>query len=302
MWIYMFHYVNDSYFNYYHFDKDDFEKVIIKLLNSGKKIISFTKFKQMIKANDSNIDNCILLTFDDGTRDHYDIVYPILKKYNVSGLFFLCSNIVEHKILDINLIHRIIANSQFEDLFSNFTKLLEENNITNDNYDMLIGTEYDNGEMLYFKQMLQFILPDNIRNKILSELANIYNVSLNFEDYYMNIEQIKEMKENGMEFGFHTSTHKRLEKLSYEQQFEEIVLSMELLSKENIIDDESAFSYPFGSYNDDTLSIMEKNKIKYAFGINSKKFTFKDNLLNIPRYDCNVLKEVLNNEKEIYRN
>ncbi len=302
MRIYMFHYVNDSYFNYYHFDKDDFEKVIIKLLNSGKKIISFTKFKQMIKANDSNIDNCILLTFDDGTRDHYDIVYPMLKKYNVSGLFFLCSNIVEHKILDINLIHRIIANSQFEDLFSNFTKLLEENNITNDNYDMLIGTEYDNGEMLYFKQMLQFILPDNIRNKILSELANIYNVSLNFEDYYMNIEQIKEMKENGMEFGFHTSTHKRLEKLSYEQQFEEIVLSMELLSKENIIDDESAFSYPFGSYNDDTLSIMEKNKIKYAFGINSKKFTFKDNLLNIPRYDCNVLKEVLNNEKEIYRN
>ena len=204
--------------------------------------------------------------------------------------------------MDINLIHRIIVNSQFEDLFSNFTKLLEENNITNDNYDMLIGTEYDNGEMLYFKQMLQFILPDNIRNKILSELANIYNVSLNFEDYYMNIEQIKEMKENGMEFGFHTSTHKRLEKLSYEQQFEEIVLSMELLSKENIIDDESAFSYPFGSYNDDTLSIMEKNKIKYAFGINSKKFTFKDNLLNIPRYDCNVLKEVLNNEKEIYRN
>lgn len=302
MRIYMFHYVNDSYFNYYHFDKDDFEKVIIKLLNSGKKIISFTKFKQMIKANDSNIDNCILLTFDDGTRDHYDIVYPILKKYNVSGLFFLCSNIVEHKILDINLIHRIIANSQFEDLFSNFKKLLIENNITNDNYDMLIGTEYDNGEMLYFKQMLQFILPDNIRNKILSELANIYNVSLNFEDYYMNIEQIKEMKENGMEFGFHTSTHKRLEKLSYDQQFEEIVLSMELLSKENIIDDESAFSYPFGSYNDDTLSIMEKNKIKYAFGINSKKFAFKDNLLNIPRYDCNVLKEVLNNEKEIYRN
>ena len=300
--VYMFHYVNGDRFNYYHFDKNDFERIIIKLLNSGKKIISFTEFKLMVKCNDSNIDNCILLTFDDGTRDHYDIVYPILKKYNISGLFFLCSNILEHKILDVNLIHQIIANAQFEDLFSNFEKLLIENNITNDNYDMLIRTENDDKKMLYFKQMLQFILPDNIKNEILNKLANIYNVSLNFEDYYMSVKQIKEMKENGMEFGFHTSTHKRLEKLSYDEQFKEIISNMELLDKENIIDDDPAFSYPFGSYNGNTLNILKENKIRYSFGINSRQFTFKDNLLTIPRYDCNVLKEVLENEKQFYRN
>lgn len=291
--VYMFHYVNGNQFNYYHFDKDDFEKVIIKLLNSGKRIISFAEFKQMIKDNNRSINNCILLTFDDGTRDHYDVVYPILKKYNISGLFFLCSNIFEHRILDVNIIHQIIANSQFDDLFSNFQKMLIENNITNDNYNMLINTEYDDKKMLYFKQMLQFILPYDIKNKILNKLANIYKVSLNFDDYYMNIKQIKEMKENGMEFGFHTSTHKRLEKLSYEEQFNEIISNMDLLIKENIIDDDAAFSYPFGSYNCDTLNILMKNKIKYAFGINMKQFTYKDNLLTIPRYDCNVLKEVL---------
>lgn len=295
--VYMFHYVNGNQFNYYHFDKDDFEKVIIKLLDSGKRIISFAEFKQMIKDNNRSINNCILLTFDDGTRDHYDVVYPILKKYNISGLFFLCSNIFEHRILDVNIIHQIIANSQFDDLFSNFQKMLIENNITNDNYNMLINTEYDDKKMLYFKQMLQFILPDDIKNKILNKLANIYKVSLNFDDYYMNIKQIKEMKENGMEFGFHTSTHKRLEKLSYEEQFNEIISNMDLLIKENIIDDDAAFSYPFGSYNCDTLNILMKNKIKYAFGINMKQFTYKDNLLTMPRYDCNVLKEVLENEK-----
>ena len=295
--VYMFHYVNGNQFNYYHFDKDDFEKVIIKLLDSGKRIISFAEFKQMIKNNNRSINNCILLTFDDGTRDHYDVVYPILKKYNISGLFFLCSNIFEHRILDVNIIHQIIANSQFDDLFSNFQKMLIENNITNDNYNMLINTEYDDKKMLYFKQMLQFILPDDIKNKILNKLANIYKVSLNFDDYYMNIKQIKEMKENGMEFGFHTSTHKRLEKLSYEEQFNEIISNMDLLTKENIIDDDAAFSYPFGSYNCDTLNILMKNKIKYAFGINMKQFTYKDNLLTIPRYDCNVLKEALENEE-----
>lgn len=297
MKVYMFHYVDGNHFNYYHFDKKDFERVIIKLLNSGKRIISFSKFKQMIKNNDKNIDNCILLTFDDGTKDHYEIVYPILKKYNISGLFFLCSNIIEHKILDINIIHQIIANSQFDDLFSKFQQLLIENNIKNDNYDMIINTEYDNQKMLYFKQMLQFILPDNIKNKILKQLANIYNVSLKFEDYYMNTVQIKEMKENGMEFGFHTSTHKRLEKLSYEEQLKEIISNMELLKNDNIINEELAFSYPFGSYNDNTLNILKKNKIKYAFAIGQKQFAFKNNLLTIPRYDCNVLKEMLDNEQ-----
>ena len=286
----MFHYVNDYSFKYYHFDVLELDKVIDDMIKNGKKIISFTEFKKMIKNNDKNINNSVLLTFDDGTKDHYEKVYPILKKNNVSALFFLCSNIVNKSILDINLIHNLISKVPFEELYQKFQELLLINEMKINKDNQVIKTDYDDEKMLYFKQMLQFILPDYERNKILSELCNIYDISLNYNDYYMTIDQIKEMKKNGMEFGFHTVNHKRLAKLSFEEQSYEILTNYNDLRKENLIEEDAPFSYPFGSYNNDTLKILKDYNIKYAFNIKNSSFNLNSNLLEIPRYDCNCLK------------
>jgi len=35
--------------------------------------------------------NCCLLTFDDGTQDHYDIVLPLLEEHKFQGVFFVCT-------------------------------------------------------------------------------------------------------------------------------------------------------------------------------------------------------------------
>lgn len=293
--VYMFHYVNDSNFQYFHFDCNDFENVINKLIEKKLNILSFTEFKNKI-TNNEPIDNSILLTFDDGTIDHYKKVYPILKKYNISALFFLCSNILNNVILDVNLIHQLIANSNFDDLYNSFEKLLKENDVNINATNMLINTEYDDARMLYFKQMLQFILPKEVKDNILISLAKQHNISLKFNDYYMNLKQIQEMKLNGMEFGFHTVNHKRLEKLSYDEQEYEILKNYQELLNQGIINDDAPFSYPFGSCNSDTLKILKKNNIKYAFTINSQRFDYGCDLLNIPRYDCNVLKRGVDSE------
>lgn len=294
--IYMFHYVNDKSFNYYHFDCNEFENIIKKFIQKGFKFISYKEFNEINKENLKTIENCVLLTFDDGTIDHYSIVYPILKKYNISGLFFLCSNIGHNEILDVNLIHQLISHSIFDDLYDSFKKLLVKYNVNEEVNDMLINTEYDDSKMLYFKQMLQFILPNNIKNKILLDLAQEYNVSIDYNEYYINLNQIKEMKANGMEFGFHTVHHKRLEKLNYDEQEYEIMTSYKELLKFNIIENDAPFSYPFGSYNEDTKKILKENKIKHAFIIDNKEYSINSDLLTIPRYDCNVLKRGIDSE------
>ena len=89
--------------------------------------------------------------------DHYEIVYPILKKYNVSGLFFLSSNIFEKKILDINLIHRIIANSNFDDLYEEFRKLLLKNNIKDEYKDKIIFLNSEN-DIIFLPLLLIFCI------------------------------------------------------------------------------------------------------------------------------------------------
>ena len=114
----------------YHFIHD---KSIIKNVrfNSLKikefsKQISYLKKKTNIIGLDDLEDITIskknlnkpstLLTFDDGYKDHYDIVLPILVKKKIKGIFFPPTDIFEDKILDLNKIHCILGaqyNSEF---------------------------------------------------------------------------------------------------------------------------------------------------------------------------------------------
>ena len=143
--------------------------------------------------------------------------------------------------------------------------------------------------MRYVKQTLQFILPDNIRKNILNELVSKYNISKNVSDYYLTKEEILIMKDNGMEFGLHTENHKRLELLSKNDQKREIIDNLKILKENNVLPELKAIAYPFGSYNEDTLKILDELKINLGFAAN-KTLEINDSL-EIKRIDCNVLKE-----------
>src|SRR5580700_5947961 len=54
--------------------------------------------------------NAILLTFDDGYSDHFANVFPLLDARGIRGCFFPPAQaILEHKVLDVNKIHFILA-------------------------------------------------------------------------------------------------------------------------------------------------------------------------------------------------
>lgn len=166
MKIYMFHYVTSD-FNYYHFDKNRFEDVIKKLSNS-KKIISLNQLKDMTTNNENLNDDYIMLTFDDGTIDHYKYVYPILKKYNVSGLFFVCSNIFENRVLDIHFIHKLLSIVSAEQIYDDIQIYLSELGI-DIKYNINKQEEYNSKES-YVKKLLQSVLPKDNRIAIIDKL------------------------------------------------------------------------------------------------------------------------------------
>lgn len=92
----------------------------------------------------------------------------------------------------------------------------------------------------------------------------------------MNWEEVREMAGSGMTFAPHTHTHPRLAKLSYEQQKKEVQDSLETLNAQHFAGFyKSVFCYPYGDYNEDTLTMMVKLGFRLAFtvrpGINDAK-------------------------------
>ncbi len=54
--------------------------------------------------------NALLLTFDDGYSDHFTNVFPLLDARGIQGCFFPPARaILEHKVLDVNKIHFVLA-------------------------------------------------------------------------------------------------------------------------------------------------------------------------------------------------
>lgn len=63
-----------------------------------KKHFPIVPLESIVKraANENgSTSNEIALTFDDGLRNHYTVVYPILKRLNIPATFFVCPGLIE---------------------------------------------------------------------------------------------------------------------------------------------------------------------------------------------------------------
>ncbi len=73
------------------------EKVFKKQLEYLKRkkfnIIKLSDLIKKIKAGD-DISNCVCITFDDGYKDNYDIVFPLIKKYSFPITIFIATSFI----------------------------------------------------------------------------------------------------------------------------------------------------------------------------------------------------------------
>ena len=84
----MFHYVRPLKENNYFpaLDLKDFKNQINFFQKVGR-IINNEEFVYLLNSKTFNNEPNFLLTFDDGYKDHYDFVYPYLKKKKLQVIF-----------------------------------------------------------------------------------------------------------------------------------------------------------------------------------------------------------------------
>ena len=59
------------------------------LIRNGYKTIDADTLLEHLKCNKSNIDQAVVLTFDDGAHNLFESVFPLLKQYNMKGIAFI---------------------------------------------------------------------------------------------------------------------------------------------------------------------------------------------------------------------
>ena len=252
-----------------------------------------------IKSDNIESNDLVFLTFDDGLKDHYNHVFPILKKEKIQGLFFPPAKPIEENIiLDVHKIHfilasvkdkKILVNDIFEKIHE-FRKNWEIEEPENLWRRLAIPNRFDSGEIIFLKRILQRELPKDVRETITQELFEKYVTTDETEfakKLYLSLEEIKEMREEGMYFSSHSYSHQWLSYLNSKTLDKEIKKSWDFCKKINP-DSEQIMCYPYGNYNSDVIKkILEYN---FKAGLTTDigdAILNNENALTLKRYDTN---------------
>lgn len=258
----MYHYVRSDASGIKGRTIDDFISQIDYLSNN----YPIVKLDDFISGNAP--DKSCVLTFDDGLKDHYLNVFPILKEKNISATFF---PLTQTSILSTHKVHFLLAKLGPRKMTEEFNNALPSDEFfVKDDFQKQTKCKWDDVLSSNLKYNIS-IMPKDLREKIIGKMFDKYFP--NGLDLYMTFNQMREMFKSGMSFGCHTHTHQNLTTLSKEEQDEEIKKSKNILEKE-LNAEINCFSYPYGGYNNETIELLRKNGFKCGlttdFGVNKE--------------------------------
>jgi len=259
--------------------------------------------EQVIEAwnspNGSLPERALLLTFDDGYVDNFLYAFPVLKEYGFQGSFFIPGKTInENVLLDVNKVHFILAASDVRKVVNRLFALLDQYRgakweyLSNEELFLkyAVANRFDTKETIFVKRVLQTVLPEELRNilcsKLFEEFVDVPEEAFSRE-LYMNRDQLKMMKREGMFIGLHGYDHYWMGNLSCEQMHKDID-KMIMVMGEFIDNNSWVLNYPYGSYNNEVLSYIEQKGCK--LGMTTRVGVGQigiDGRFEIPRFDCN---------------
>ncbi len=303
--IIMYHYVRDlknsRYPNIKGLDYELFKQQIGFL----KERFTIVTMEDVIEAWNSDgamlPENAALLTFDDGYIDNFTTVFPVLNAYKVQGSFFIPGkSFAENVLLDVNKVHFILASADIHVLEKDVFVLLDRYRKEEPDMDIpsneellekyAVAGRYDNKETVFIKRILQTGIPERIRKQISSELFRAY-VGVPEDKFarelYMNRDQIRCMKREGMFIGVHGYDHYWLGNLSEQEMQADIDKALEVMD-EFIDKDNWVLNYPYGSHNPNVLQYIETKGCKAGMTVEvAVADTDRYGRYELPRLNCN---------------
>lgn len=304
-----YHYIRNSQnstFKPYARTVEEFEMQVEYLYNNFE-IIDPNDIDKVGACLRSSKNQGIIFTFDDGYKDHI-IASQILRSYEAKGLFFIPGKVIEGEELEVNRIHLLTYSGlSSEQLLEKLEKIIRKEKMrirtqkrltqeyaTIESYiqELLNDNGFDHGYILAIKRLLQRDIVDTKdRAYAVKELLNELGDDLDLNELgtlYMDNTDISKLSNDGHAIGPHGHNHVWLGTQNQKVQSQDIKLSIKALyhviQKKDIRD---WYSYPYGSFNEETIRLMQENKINFSLTTDWGEAYMDQGRYQLKRWDTN---------------
>jgi peptidoglycan/xylan/chitin deacetylase (PgdA/CDA1 family) len=194
-----------------------------------------------------------LLTFDDGLKEHFQLITPLLATRGIQGLFFVITAALEERV--VTLVHKNhfltaaidppVYRREFEERVRELAPEIDQQID-----DSLAAAHYrwDSPAAARFKYLLNYRVPVDVRQQVLDEMfRRQFGDEQPFADeLYVSWDEVRQMQSAGMVIGGHSHRHVALATLAETEQAADLNRCTTLL-RQNLLPQESwPFSYPYG--------------------------------------------------------
>jgi peptidoglycan/xylan/chitin deacetylase (PgdA/CDA1 family) len=296
----MYHYIRkpDSNFPYFRFlDLNNFKRQL-DYFEKKFGFVELEEWEAFFRENiEPSVKGKVVLTFDDAIYDHFEYVFEELVTRKLWGIFYVPTRpYTEGLMLDVHKIHLLAGIIKGNDLFDFANSIISEDIISDKKRDEFRKTTYlgqnNYAGITEFKRLLNYFIDCSYRSKTIEKICENFSVSIDPKSFYISKENISTMGNNGMIIGSHTVNHPVMSRLSLNEQCAEVSNSFKLLSKICFLKHKT-YCHPYGgfhSFNEDTISVLNKNNVDYSFNVESREIDLldiKNGRHHLPRFDCN---------------
>jgi len=253
----------------------------LRLLSKMFRIIPLPELLMRLR-NDRPLDkNLMVLTFDDGFKDGFTHVLPILKKLSIPATFF------------VSPLFLMECSLPWHDILLQYlSSARREISVTIQGQTFLIRPGRDLYETKTNITKVLSSLPHEKRMSVLGEFREtlrLESIDLSNTNSMLSREDIIRMRESGLiEFGAHSMTHPMMSECSKTQIMAEVRESKRML--ELILDEPvRSFAYPFGIYTPEVVETVHSGGFEAAVTTHDGLVGKNDNLLLLNR--INVVRD-----------
>lgn len=221
---------------------------LLTVLTNRYRLISVEDAVREILSNGAVKTKSVAITFDDGYKSTYEILFPLLKKHNATATIFLPTDWIDGKLDPWWItLTQIIDQGELT-----VNKLKEAEGVLSTampSVEVLLNTP-DQAKIVLHEHTGGVLMrkDDQSRVQLLEDLRGVLLEGQSFvpdKPTSITWSQIKEMADCGVKFGAHTCSHPNLSHIDIDSAEREIVESKRII-EQRVGSEVIGFAYPYG--------------------------------------------------------